>query len=139
MTSTSVKPFVDTNVWVYAHDADEPLKRATALRLLDALPAVTISAQVMSEFYVTVTRKLKVPLPPAVAARQLQAMAATEVVAIDEALVSGATALSTSERISFWDALIVNAAVKGNCDALLTEDLADGRTIGGIRIRNPFA
>jgi predicted nucleic acid-binding protein len=113
------KAFLDTNVLVYAFDRDEPAKceRAQAV-LASAKPgALTVSAQVLGEFYVTVTRKLARPL---------------------EELVGAAVRVSRSAQLSYWDALIVAAAQAAGCPLLLSEDLGDGQTIGTVRVENPF-
>lgn len=137
---TTVRPFVDTNVWVYAHDSDEPSKRLMALDLLSGLSgSLTISTQVLCEFYAAVTRKLARPVPAEVAEAQVAEMAKLETVNTDVVLVKTAIALSRSSQISFWDALIVSAAAKGGCDTLFSEDLSGGQVIDGITIRNPFA
>lgn len=136
----AVRPFVDTNVWVYAHDRDEPAKQQAALELLSSLGgSVSLSTQVLSEFYVAVTRKLATPLTAEAAEEQVANLAAAHVISADTALVQAAIALSRQSQLSFWDALIVRAAKKGGCDTLWTEDLSSGQTIDGVEIRDPFA
>ena len=64
------KAFVDTNILVYAHDLDAAVKRKTAQKMLSDLlenETGTISIQVLHEFYVTVTRKIRKPLSIAIA------------------------------------------------------------------------
>ncbi|WP_161962252.1 PIN domain-containing protein [Nocardioides speluncae] len=76
---------------------------------------------------------------PAPEARRLIAdYAAWEVVSPDAALVLDASLLESSHSISFWDALIVEAARRAGADVLLTEDLQHGQSFGGITIQNPF-
>jgi predicted nucleic acid-binding protein len=132
--------FVDSNVWVYAVDADEPVKQAIARAVLDPPTADTLvtSAQVLGEFYVTVTRKLARPVADDIAARMVDRMAQLPVVSIDADGVQAAIAGSRSWQLSYWDALIVVAAQSAGCSRLLTEDLADGSTYGSVRIDNPF-
>jgi predicted nucleic acid-binding protein len=131
--------FIDTNVLVYAFDASEGLKRERALVLLDdpSLHAV-ISAQVLSEFYWIVTRKLTPPLEEGVAHDVVRALSEGVVVPTDATLVDAAIDLARRHRLALWDAAIVAAAKRAGCDELLTEDLSDGATIDGVRIRNPF-
>jgi predicted nucleic acid-binding protein len=132
--------FVDTNVLVYAFDVDEPRKREVALRVLEAEgPNLTTSAQVLAEFYVVVTRRLRRPLSPAAAQQRVDELASMPIVAVDATLVRSAIELSQTEGLSYWDAAIVAAASAAGCDRLLTEDLAEGRTIAGFRVDNPFA
>jgi predicted nucleic acid-binding protein len=132
--------FVDSNVWVYAVDADEPVKQASARALLDPPTSDTLvtSAQVLGEFYVTVTRKLARPVADDIAARMVDRMAQLPVVSIDADGVQAAITGSRSWRLSYWDSLIIVAAQSAGCSRLLTEDLADGATYGGVRVENPF-
>ncbi|HEV2769031.1 MAG TPA: PIN domain-containing protein [Solirubrobacteraceae bacterium] len=138
---TADRAFVDTNVLVYASDEDEPSKRATARQLLASFAPgdLVISTQVLVEFYVTVTRKLARALPPEGAAARVRDLARMPTVLTDVALVHAAVDTSRSVTISLWDALIVEAARVGGCNRLITEDLAGGATIRGVRIENPFA
>jgi predicted nucleic acid-binding protein len=132
--------FVDTNVWVYAVDADEPVKQARARAVLDPATSETLatSAQVLGEFYVTVTRKLARPVADDIAARMVDRMAQLPVVSIDADGVQAAIAGSRSWRLSYWDSLIIVAALSAGCSRILSEDLADGATYGGVRVENPF-
>ena len=135
-----MRPFVDTNVLVYAHDRDEPEKQAAALALLGELAGeLVLSAQVLAEFYVAVTRKLGQPLDEATAAAQVADLAQGAVVATDAGLVVESISLRNRHQLSLWDAMIVRAAVRGGCDTILTEDLSDGATYDGVAVRNPFA
>lgn len=139
MTSTIGSVFLDTNVFVYACDAADPSKRDRARDVILHTPHITISSQVLAEFYHVTTRKLASPLPPDRAADVLAEMSQLEVVPHDAALVRGAAALSRSAGLSLWDAMIVRAAATAGCDVLLTEDLAHASTLDGVRIENPFA
>jgi predicted nucleic acid-binding protein len=136
----AVRTFVDTNVLVYAYDASEPTKRAIAGRVLAQSVAseLVLSAQVLGEFYVVVTRKLSPPLPERDAAAAVERLTTLAVVAIDADLVRNGVAISRSAQLSYWDGLIVAAAAAGGCERLLSEDLADGATIDSVRIENPF-
>ena len=140
-TSMSGRTFVDTNVLVYAFDDDEPEKQAVARGVLarEDGPALIVSAQVLSELFVAVTRVRDRRLDPAAAEQVVGELARLPVVALDAPLVRAAIATSQRHQISYWDALIVEAAATAGCDALLTEDLATGSTIRGVHIENPFA
>jgi len=134
--------FVDTNVLVYAHDRSETRKQPAAQALLDALwrnRTGVLSTQVLQEFYVVATRKFDPPMPRA-AARELVALYGEwPTVQLDTALILAASKLEERHAFSFWDALIVEAARRSGAERLVTEDLQDGRQIGGVRIENPFA
>ncbi len=135
----SVRCFVDTNVAVYLYDADEPAKRDRAFEVFaDPERHLVLSSQVLSEFFVTVTRKLATPLDHPSAADAVDSLTQLEVVAVDHTLVARAIETSSQHQLSYWDALIVEAAASTRCDTLLSEDLAGGSTIRGVRIENPF-
>ncbi len=132
--------FVDTNVLVYAVDDADTLKRDVARRVLEQPAAdLVLSAQVLSEFYVVVTRRLATPMSEGDAAAAVDELARLPTIATDTELVRDGIALAREARISFWDGLIVAAARAAGCEKLLTEDLAAGTTIGGVLVENPFA
>jgi predicted nucleic acid-binding protein len=133
-----VKAFADTNVLVYVFDAAEPQKRQAAARLVEPGDLV-ISAQVLSEFYWTITRELASPVAAEEASRIVAEYARLEMIPITASLVQAAIRTSQDHQLAYWDALILEAAVAGGCSELLTEDLADGLVLRGVRIRNPFA
>ena len=135
----SDRTFLDTNVLVYLFDGDAPAKRQRAREVLRHLGAeAVLSTQVLQEFYVSVTRKLARPLSAAVAEGAVHDLAAFDVVVIDVPMVKQAMALSRADSMSFWDALIVEAARAHGCHRLLTEDFQDGRAFGSLRVENPF-
>lgn len=133
--------FVDTNVLAYAHDISETRRQPIARGLLDALwtsRTGLLSTQILQEFYVVATRKFDPPMSRR-AAREIVALYGTwPVVQIDVALILTASQLEERHKLSFWDALVVEAARVGGAKRLLTEDFQHGRRIGGLRIENPF-
>lgn len=136
----SERIFVDTNVWVYAVDGADPVKRARALALLapSADSNFVVSTQVLIEFYVVVTRKLATPLSAEAAQALVDEMARLPVIPADVQLVTAAMSGSREWRISLWDALIVRAAEVSGCERILSEDLTHGATYGSVRVENPF-
>jgi predicted nucleic acid-binding protein len=134
--------FVDTNVLLYAHDASESVKQPIARALLEELWADrsgVLSTQVLQEFYVVATRKFKPPMPRS-AARELVVLYSTwPVVQVDVELIVDATVLEERASLSFWDALVIEAARRAGATRLVSEDLQDGRRIAGILIEDPFA
>ena len=138
----SDRTFFDTNVLVYLFDADAPTKRKRARELLEKHgPAgeAVLSTQVLQEFYVTVTRKLGKPLPADDAETAVTTLAEMPLVGIDGAMILAAIGRSRRDRLSFWDALVVQAAITGGCASLLTEDMQHGRRVDSLLIVNPFA
>jgi len=134
------RTFVDTNVFVYAIDDAEPAKRAIAERVLasDQYGELVLSAQILGEFYVTVTRKLDGRISAVEALQGLNRLSLYPIVSIDAPLVRNAVEISRSSQISYWDGLVVAAAARAGCGLLLTEDLNDGQVIGSVRVENPF-
>ena len=134
--------FVDTNVFVYAYDEVEDRRRGIAQQLLEELTStdrLRLSTQVLQEFYVTITRKVKKPLSPEKALGLLDAFSAWPILSITPVHVRQAVLLSTEAVISFWDALILIAAKDHEASTLYSEDLNTGQWIGGVEIVNPFS
>ena len=136
-----MKFFFDSNVLVYLCDSATPKKRAIAETLLERHlrdQDILISTQVLQEFYVTVTRKLKPSVAPADAANMVSAFADFPMVQIDTMLIQAAIRRSQAIKLSFWDGLIVQAALAGGASVLYSEDLQDGQVIDGMKVSNPF-
>jgi predicted nucleic acid-binding protein len=141
MSAEAPREFVDANVLVYAFDRSAGDKQARAQSLLARLwEAQTgcLSVQVLQEFFVIVTGKVPRPLSPAIAAERIREFAAWLVFAPTAADVLAAIALQQEAKLSFWDAMIVHAAVESGCETLWSEDLQDGRVVRGVTIRSPF-
>ena len=133
--------FVDTNVLVYARDAAEGEKRLRAqdwLRALWVSRSGRLSAQVLNEYYVTVTRKMHPSAPAADVQAEIRELLAWNPIPTDDAVIAAAWEVEERFGFSYWDALIVAAARLSACDCLLTEDLSDGQQLAGITVVNPF-
>lgn len=132
--------FLDTNVLVYAASSSrsDAFKRARALRLIEEAD-FGLSAQVLQEFYVTVTRKFEKRLAPAAAVALMEAYRVFPTVPTDYPLIVSAAELSLRYKISYWDAAIVAAAQVLEAEVLYTEDLSHGQAYGRVRAVNPFA
>ena len=131
--------FLDTNVLVYAAAGrgSEESKREQALTLIEKQD-VGVSAQVLQEFYVTVTREIEVPMTSEQALEWIEQFASFPCVAVDASLVKIAAAVSEQFRISYWDGAILSAAQLLHAATLYTEDLNDGQLYGSVRAVNPF-
>ena len=135
------KTFVDSNILIYAHDFDAGQRHQQATQHLSELWASRsgrLSTQVLQEFYVNVTQKIKAPLSRSAAREVIRAY-----VSWVESLITPTTVVRASEigevwRISFWDGMILAAAEQTQATELLTEDLTHGQVIAGVRIVNPF-
>jgi len=137
----SDKIFVDTNILVYAHDADAREKHAVAAKTIAELWESRngiISTQVLQELYVALTRKVTSPLKRNIARRLIGNYLTWELVVNDGAVLLHASEVEENYRLSFWDGLIVAAAYSKSASVILTEDLNHGQHIEGIRIHNPF-
>lgn len=133
--------FVDTNVLVYLFDVGAPTKQRHVQEIFSSQKQqkhLVLSTQVLQEFYVAVTRKLAVPLDPAKAFQAVQDLSVLPVIQIDPRLILLAIQRSQAARLSFWDALILEAALIAGAALLYSEDFQDGQVIGDLRIMNPF-
>ena len=136
-----MKFFFDTNVLVYLFDTDSPDKRRKGRALFQKHAEagnILLSTQVLQEFYVTVTRKLARPLDATTATEAVTRFAELPLVQIDSKLILSAIHRSRESRLSFWDALVVQAAIEGHANTLYSEDMHDGQTFDGLRMVNPF-
>lgn len=136
-----MKTFIDTNVLVYAHDTDAGSRHATAKALLADLwdtHSGSLSTQVLQEFYAVVTRKFKPPMPRAKAQAIVAAYGEWCDAPTEPQLIVAASRLEEEHTLSFWDSLIVQAAMNAGADRLVSEDLQDGRHFGALTIENPF-
>jgi predicted nucleic acid-binding protein len=135
------RTFLDSNVLVYSVDESpaEEVKHAKAVDLVSARPEdLVLSTQVLQEFYVVTTRKLKNPLSEERAMKAVRGLAKLDVVGVDVQLVLAAVDTSRTAKISLRDALIIEAASRAGCERVLSEDLNAGQVIRGVRIENPF-
>jgi len=135
------RQFVDTNVLVYAHDATAGAKTGRAAKLLDDLwesGEGCLSLQVLQEFFVNITRKVSKPLPRSAAANIIEKLGSWTTHSPTTKDLLAAIEIHGRRRISLWDALVVRSASRLGCKILWTEDLKDGETYEGVRVRNPF-
>jgi predicted nucleic acid-binding protein len=133
--------FVDTNVLVYARQANELIKQPIAAQWIERLwqeQSGRLSMQVLSEYYVTVTRKIKPPRPAADAWDDVRALLTWNPQPTELELLLRAHEIEQRYHLSWWDSLIVGAAQLQRCAVLLTEDLQHGAVYGDVVVRNPF-
>lgn len=133
--------FVDTNVLLYAEDAAHADKHRIAREWLRSLwqeRRGRLSVQVLNEFYVNATRKLKPPVAPGDARAEVRRYQRWQPWLNDHATVESAWAVEARYGLSYWDALMVAAAQHQDCTVLLTEDLQHDQQFERVRIVNPF-
>lgn len=134
--------FVDTNILVYAHDRDGGRRHELAKALVRELweqRSGVLSTQVLQELYVNLRRKAAQPLDPATARQLVEDYLSWKVVVNDGAAVLRAIDLEERYSLSFWDALIIDAAHSAGAAMVYSEDLGHGQRYGVIEVRNPFA
>lgn len=132
--------FVDTSVLVYAHQGGAGIKHRLAAELLERLfedQSGALSIQVLSECYVTATRKLGMKAQEA--EEILADLASWTIHRPAHGDLLRASRIHRQHKVSWWDALIINSAMELGCAVLWSEDLSTGRRFGGLTIRNPFA
>jgi predicted nucleic acid-binding protein len=141
MSFMSDRIFVDTNILVYAHDlsaGDSHAKASAVIASLWEAETGVISTQVLQEFYVTVTRKIRNPLKPDEAREIIRNYLAWPVQSNDPETTIRASEIEEKNSLSFWDALIVAAALRLQAQKIITEDLNHGQIIEGILVENPL-
>lgn len=134
--------FIDTNIFIYSFDMDARVKRERAKEiiktaLIDGKGFVSI--QVIREFYNVATRKFESPMNVIAAKEYLDTVfAQLTVVYPSFDFISTGLDISATTKYSFYDSLIISAAINSNCSVLVTEDMQHGQKIQGLTIKNPF-
>jgi predicted nucleic acid-binding protein len=138
---TRGKFFVDTNVLVYAYDLGAGKKGKTSLEILELLwthRTGILSTQVLQELFVSLTQKVKNPLNRETTRGIISDLLSWSPVVNDGKSILRAIDLQKKYRFSFWDSLILQAAVAAKADFLLSEDFQHGQVIETVTAVNPF-
>jgi len=133
------KFFIDTNLLVYTIDKKDIVKQEIARNYIKKLTSEhlpVISTQVIQEFYVVATSKLKAD--PIIVKNIVHNFHNMEIITLDLELIEQAIDINVLSQISFWDSLIVAAAEKANCEYVVSEDLNAGQLYRGVKLINPF-
>jgi len=134
------RSFLDSNVLVYTDDPRHPEKQRSAIELLSRCRRSNtgvVSAQVLQEYFVVVTRKLGVEQALARRKVELFGQFSTVKTGVDDILA--AIDLCRLHGVHFWDALVIRSAQQAGCRRLFSEDLQCGRRFDSVEIVNPFA
>ena len=134
------KVFIDTNVLVYAYDASAGEKHKIALEIMENLwdsGNGIISSQVLQEFFVSITKKISKPLNIITAKEIVKDLLKWKTVITDGEIILEAIDIHSQHKYSFWDSVIIAAAIGGGAGTIFSEDLSE-QVIKGITIRNPF-
>jgi len=135
------KVFIDTNVLVYAYDVSAGEKHKMALEIMENLwnsGNGIISSQVLQEFFVSITKKISKPLNIITAKEIVKDLLKWKTVITDGEIILEAIDIHSQHKYSFWDSVIIAAAIGGGAGTILSEDLSDKQVIKGIAIKNPF-
>jgi predicted nucleic acid-binding protein len=140
MSAASERFTLDTNLLVCAIDSAAGIRRQLSREIVQHAVRrdCWLMLQAVSEFYAVVTRKGIVP-PVDAAAQATDWLDLFPCAAASGSAVRTALADAAAGRASYWDALLLASAGEAGCVAILTEDLADGAQLGGVRTHNPFA
>lgn len=137
----SGKSFVDTNILVYAHDSTQREKHERAQALVETLwesGEGILSTQVLQELCINLRRKSARPLSVEETRKLIEDYSTWDIVVNTAESVLQALDFESRYQISFWDALIVQAATSCEATIIYSEDLADGQTYGAVRVVNPL-
>jgi len=131
--------FLDTNILIYADDADSGAKRERAQQIIEA--ALTngtgvLSTQILQEYFVVATKKLG--LPAETVQKKMEIFSTLTVIVVDVEHIVEAIKLHRLYGFSFWESLVLRCAKAAGCGRLLSEDLQHGRSVEGVTIENPF-
>jgi len=134
--------FLDTNVFVYSFDRTAPKKARRATQLIRQAVATRkgiVSYQVAQEFFNVALRRFVQPMTAA-DAEQYLATVFRPLMAVhsSQALYGAALRLSDRYHLAWYDALILAAAIEGQCNLIYTEDLQHGQRLEGLEVENPF-
>ena len=133
--------FVDTHVLVYAFDRSAGQKHAIAARFVKDLwenETGCLSIKVLQELFITVTRKIALPLEHQIAQQIVADLGEWRVHSPEVRDLLQAIDFQKRYQLSFWDAMIVQSATRLNCKQLISEDLNDGQLYGDVQVINPF-
>lgn len=133
--------FVDTNILMYAHDTAAGQKHEKAKALVEELwetRSGVVSTQVLQELAVNLRKKTKKPLDAKAARDVVSDYLAWHVVVNGGDSILEALDIEARYEVSFWDALVIQAAQASGAEILYSEDLSDGQDYGGLRVTNPF-
>lgn len=135
------KFFVDTNILIYAHDRSAGTKHQRARQAIERLWTTgqgVLSTQILQELCINLRRKVARPLPVDEVRRLIQDYLSWEVVVNSPEAVLHALDIEVRYKISFWDALVLQAAEQSGAAVLYSEDLAAGQKYGPVQVMNPL-
>ena len=131
------KVFFDSNILIYAYSSDDIFKQNCVQKLSDSHDAIIISTQVIHEFINVMTKKKKLNYSQVtLAIDEMYKNFTVEI--IDQTTIKKAIAIATRYSYSYFDSLMISAALISNCSILYSEDMHNQHVIENITITNPF-
>jgi predicted nucleic acid-binding protein len=134
--------FLDTNIFVYTFDTRAPAKAKKSAQLIRRAADTgegIISYQVVQEFFSVAFRRFPQPMSIAEGEQYLiTVLRPLLAVHSSPAIYFEALRIAEKHRLSWYDSLIVAAALEGQCEKLYSDDLQHGQKIESLRIENPF-
>jgi len=132
------KVFIDSNLFIYSYTDVLPEKQATARKLIEGLPQINISTQVLNEFVNTMLKKMKVPWD-IITGNLQEIIENSQVKTISAQTVLKACDIASKYKYSYYDSLIIAAALEAGCNTLYSEDMHSGQLVENkLKIVNPF-
>ena len=141
MNSMSDRFFVDTNILMYAHDTSAGEKHERAKAVVEELwrdRTGVVSTQVLQELAVNLRRKAGRPLDVKATREIVSDYLTWQVIVNGGESILEAMDLESRYQISFWDAMVIQAAQLSGADVLYSEDLSDGQKYGSVQVINPL-
>jgi predicted nucleic acid-binding protein len=130
------KAFIDTNIWIYAHLESDDEKNNQALTLLDSLSELTLSTQVLNEYYAVM---LKYKIADEIIQDNINVIIeASHVALIEISTIQLAHKIRLQHGFSYWDSLMIASAIENNCTILYSEDMQHQQKIETVTVINPF-
>jgi predicted nucleic acid-binding protein len=132
------KAFIDSNLFIYSYTDVLPEKQATARKLIEELPQIFISTQVLNEFINIMLKKMKIPWD-VITGNLQEIIENTQVKTISAQTVLKACNIADKYNFSYYDSLIIAAALEVGCNTLYSEDMHHNQLIENkLKIVNPF-
>ena len=134
--------FLDSNILIYSYDSADRHKQSLAQEWIAALTlrgSAVLSVQILGEFFSTVTRRIATPLSIEEATEAIERFDVIPTWQIDMPMVRRAISTHSRYGTTYWDSLIIAAAERAGCSAILSEDFNPGQSYHGILAVNPFA
>ncbi len=130
--------FFDTNILVYLYTQSEPEKKDAIIKLIGLYKSLFISTQVINEFINVMLKKHQASYEQVMAALQKEILVQFNLLTVTQVTIHKALTIGDRYKYSYYDSLIIAAALECDASELYSEDMHDGHTIESLQITNPF-